>query len=199
MLGLLLKDLYNLRKQAIWYLSMIVVFFGLSIILNNVAFASTIGILVTISMPLTAIAYEEKDGWQKFVVASGTKISTIVGEKYLLGIVFAAIGLIAYSLTFMLVVQTEQSAVEYTLPACMQFFTLAVILPVIFRFGVEKGRAYMIVVIVIIMLMLIGVLTFLKDVDKGETLLIICAWVVAAVVTVVSYFISVRIYKKKEF
>lgn len=77
MLGLLLKDIYNVRKQAIWYLAMIALFCGLSIILKNVAFSSTIGILVTISMPLTAIAYEEKDGWQKFVVASGSQIHKI--------------------------------------------------------------------------------------------------------------------------
>ena len=93
MLGLLLKDIYNIKKQAIWYLAMIVLFCGLSIALKNVAFSSTIGILITVSMPLTAIAYEEKDGWQKFVIASGTKTSAIIGEKYLLGIVFALIRL----------------------------------------------------------------------------------------------------------
>lgn len=121
MLGLLLKDIYNVRKQAIWYLAMIALFCGLSIILKNVAFSSTIGILVTISMPLTAIAYEEKDGWQKFVVASGTKIRTIVGEKYLLGIVFALVSIIVYAVTFMLVGETENRAVEITAPICMQF------------------------------------------------------------------------------
>ena len=145
MLGLLLKDIYNVRKQAIWYLAMIALFCGLSIILKNVAFSSTIGILVTISMPLTAIAYEEKDGWQKFVVASGTKIRTIVGEKYLLGIVFALVSIIVYAVTFMLVGETENRAVEITAPICMQFFVLSVVLPMIFKFGVERGRVYMIV------------------------------------------------------
>lgn len=43
MLGLLLKDIYNIKKQAIWYLAMIVLFCGLSIALKNVAFSSTIG------------------------------------------------------------------------------------------------------------------------------------------------------------
>ena len=56
MLGLLLKDLFNIRKQALWYAAMIVIFCVISAVLQNVAFASTIGILVTISIPLTAIA-----------------------------------------------------------------------------------------------------------------------------------------------
>lgn len=82
MSGLILKDLYNIRKQAIWYVVMIILFSVLSIVLKNAAFAYAIGILVTISIPLAAIAYEEKDGWQKFAIASGMDIKTIVGEKF---------------------------------------------------------------------------------------------------------------------
>ena len=65
MLGLLLKDFYNTRKQALWYLAMILIFGVLSVVLENIAFAATIGVLVTISMPLSAIAYEEKDRYQQ--------------------------------------------------------------------------------------------------------------------------------------
>ena len=97
MLGLLIKDFYNIRKQALWYAAMIVLFCVISVFLHNVAFAATIGILVTISMPLTAIAYEEKDGWQKFVVASGLRTGTIVFAKYLLGILFALVRPAVYS------------------------------------------------------------------------------------------------------
>lgn len=38
MLGLLLKDIYNIKKQAIWYLAMIVLFCGLSIALKKCCF-----------------------------------------------------------------------------------------------------------------------------------------------------------------
>lgn len=188
MLGLLLKDIYNVRKQAIWYLAMIALFCGLSIILKNVAFSSTIGILVTISMPLTAIAYEEKDGWQKFVVASGTKIRTIVGEKYLLGIVFALVSIIVYAVTFMLVGETENRAVEITAPICMQFFVLSVVLPMVFKFGVERGRVYMIVAAVALMAVLIAVFPLLEDMQEGGTIFIICACVFTVVAICVSFF-----------
>ena len=39
MSGLILKDLYNIRKQAIWYVVMIILFSVLSIVLKNAAFA----------------------------------------------------------------------------------------------------------------------------------------------------------------
>ena len=189
MLGLLLKDIYNIKKQAIWYLAMIVLFCGLSIALKNVAFSSTIGILITVSMPLTAIAYEEKDGWQKFVIASGTKTSAIIGEKYLLGIVFALISMIFYLCTFMLVGETENRAVEITAPICMQFFVLSVVLPMV----------YMIVAVVALMAVLIAVFPLLEDMQKGGTIFIICACVFTVVAICVSFLASLKIYKSKEF
>lgn len=100
MLGLLIKDLFNTRKQAVWYVAMIILFSVLSVVMQNVAFCATLGILVTVSMPLTAVAYEEKDGWQKFIVASGMNMKVIVAEKYLLGLSFALLSSVAYSVVF---------------------------------------------------------------------------------------------------
>ena len=199
MLGLLLKDIYNVRKQAIWYLAMIALICRRSIILKNVASSATIGILVTILMTLTEIAYEEKEGWQKFVVASGTKIRTIVGEKYLLGIVFALVSIIVYAVTFMLVGETENRAVEITAPICMQFFVLSVVLPMVFKFGVERGRVYMIVAVVALMAVLIAVFPLLEDMQEGGTIFIICACVFTVVAICVSFLASLKIYKSKEF
>lgn len=71
MKGLLRKDLYNIRKQLLWYLSMLVVFFILAVALDNLSFSVSISILISTSVPVTAIAYEEKENWQKFAVAGG--------------------------------------------------------------------------------------------------------------------------------
>lgn len=89
MRGLLIKDFYNIWKQGLWYAAMIAMFCGISVIAENPAFSATIGILASASVPLTAIAYEEKDGWQKFAAAGGLSAGTVVAEKYLLGILFA--------------------------------------------------------------------------------------------------------------
>lgn len=199
MLGLLLKDIYNIRKQAIWYIAMIVLFCGISVVLKNVAFASTIGILVTISMPLTAIAYEEKDGWQKFVIASGTNVKTIVVEKYLLGVIFALISIIGYSVAFMVVGAEEDRLVEFTAPVCMQFLVLAVVLPLVFKFGVEKGRVYMIIAVVLLMAVLIAVLPVLGNMQEGANVFIGCMAAITVIALCVSFLVSFKIYSKKEF
>lgn len=198
MKGLLLKDLYNIRKQAWWYLSMILLFCLLSVTVQNIAFAGTIGVLVTVSVPLIAIGYEEKDSWQKFVVASGRDIKTIVAEKYLLGIICAVTGFVAYAVVYLLSKRT--SLTDLFVPLFMQITVLSVMLPTVFKFGVDKGRVYMIAVILIFMLAFIGLLSA-ADKFVGTDLIVfnLTTAVLIAGVLVISYFISLKIYTAKEF
>lgn len=198
MKGLLLKDLYNIRKQAWWYLSMILLFCLLSVTVQNIAFAGTIGVLVTVSVPLIAIGYEEKDSWQKFVVASGRDIKTIVAEKYLLGIICAVTGFVAYAVVYLLSKRT--SLTDLFVPLFMQITVLSVMLPTVFKFGVDKGRVYMIAVILIFMLAFIGLLSAAgKFVGADLIVFNLTTAVLIAGVLVISYFISLKIYTAKEF
>lgn len=200
MSGLILKDLYNIRKQAIWYVVMIILFSVLSIVLKNAAFAYAIGILVTISIPLAAIAYEEKDGWQKFAIASGMDIKTIVGEKFFLGVVFAIIGSVAYTIVVVIIGTEENRVTELIASICMQLLMLAAVLPIVFRFGAEKGRTYMIAAVVVLLAMFIAVMPFYGRIVGDEEIIFAVCMIVFAVLSVcISLFISIRIYKAKEF
>ncbi len=200
MSGLILKDLYNIRKQAIWYVVMIILFSVLSIVLKNAAFAYAIGILVTISIPLAAIAYEEKDGWQKFAIASGMDIKTIVGEKFFLGVVFAIIGSVAYTIVVVIIGTEENRVTELIASICMQLLMLAAVLPIVFRFGAEKGRTYMIAAVVVLLAVFIAVMPFYgRIVGDEEIIFAVCMSFLAVLSVCISLFISIRIYKAKEF
>ncbi len=200
MSGLILKDLYNIRKQAIWYVVMIILFSVLSIVLKNAAFAYAIGILVTISIPLAAIAYEEKDGWQKFAIACGMDIKTIVGEKFFLGVVFAIIGSVAYTIVVVIIGTEENRVTELIASICMQLLMLAAVLPIVFRFGAEKGRTYMIAAVVVLLAVFIAVMPFYGRIVGDEEIIFAVCMIVFAVLSVcISLFISIRIYKAKEF
>lgn len=200
MSGLILKDLYNIRKQAIWYVVMIILFSVLSIVLKNAAFAYAIGILVTISIPLAAIAYEEKDGWQKFAIASGMDIKTIVGEKFFLGVVFAIIGSVAYTIVVVIIGTEENRVTELIASICMQLLMLAAVLPIVFRFGAEKGRTYMIAAVVVLLAVFIAVMPFYGRIVGAEEIIFAVCMIFFAVLSVcISLFISIRIYKAKEF
>ena len=199
MLGLLIKDFYNVRKQAAWYALMLVLFCITAALLQNIAFAATMGILITISVPITAIAYEEKDGWQKFVIASGLSTKIIVGEKYFLGILCALVCSAGYSVTYA-AAGIDWDIVEFILPLCMQFWALSVVLPIVFAFGVEKGRTYMIAIIVVLIAAFIGCMPLLGNILEGNRLILpLCSAAATIIVLALSIFISIKIYNKKEF
>ena len=200
MKGLLIKDFYNIKKQIIWYIGMIIIFFSISVAVKNIAFMVSIGMLVTISIPLTAIAYEEKESWQKFIVASGMSKKIIVFEKYLLGLIFFAVSSAGYVAVFFILGENASSLTEVLIPVFLQLMILSAILPAVFKFGVEKARTFTIIIVVIIMLVLVGFLNYALNIGKDvEIIICVVLSIISAVFTALSYILSVKIYNKKEF
>ncbi len=200
MSGLLIKDFYNIRKQIVWYLAMIVLFAVFAVSFRNISFASSAGLLVTISIPLTAIAYEERENWRKFLAGSGMSCTVVVLEKYLLGILFSAVNFCAFLVVFLVGNDPADSVSTFVVPVCMQFILLAVLLPLVFRFGVEKARTVMIVVVVAAVMLFIGALNLLGDLSAVSSLALSAAMIALTLLTLgLSMYISVRIYRKKEF
>ena len=203
MIGLLIKDIYNIRKQALWYLATIIIFAFLSIVLKNGGFIASIGMVTAVNVPLTAIAYEEREGWQKFIVASGTKISHIVIEKYIMGLVFSFISTIALLIFFLMTEVAINSWLEFTISVCMQLLALSIAMPITFKFGVEKSRSYLMVAVFAIMVIFVAMMTLfgkvLNTIVINVALISSLLIIMALIILGVSYYISIKIYKKKEF
>ena len=203
MIGLLIKDIYNIRKQALWYLATIIIFAFLSIVLKNGGFIAGIGMVTAVNVQLTAIAYEEREGWQKFIVASGTKISHIVIEKYIMGLVFSFISTIALLIFFLMTEVAINSWLEFTISVCMQLLTLSIAMPITFKFGVEKSRSYLMVAVFAIMVIFVALMTLfgkvLNTIVINVALISSLLIIMALIILGVSYYISIKIYKKKEF
>ena len=197
MTGLLIKDVYNLRKQIIWYLGLLPVFFVLSLFTDNVSFVAAVCLLVPVTVTMSAVSYEEKESWQKFVVASGTDVRTIVLEKYLLGLAFGAVCAAVYLIAF--AIKGEMWS-RFVLPIAISVVVLSVVLPLIFRFGVEKGKPVIILVVLATLGIWIALLLILeKELGVSEALVISLSTVFAVLSLAVSYCVSVRIYRRKEF
>lgn len=200
MTGILLKDIYNIRKQILWYLAITAVFFVLSVALKNLAFVSSMILFVTLSVPMTAVAYEERENWQKFLVASGTDVRIIVLEKYLLGAIFYAFGAIIYLMAVLLSGDGAFSWNEYVIPIAMSVVAMSGMLPLIFKFGVEKGRVMIVVIVVVTVLIWVGLLTLIDKMTAVSVPIVVTLSVAIAIAALlVSYFVSVYIYKRKEF
>lgn len=199
MLGILLKDFVTTKKQIIWYVFMIALFCVVSVVTDNVAFAGSIGMVVAISVPTSAIAYEERDGFNKIAVASGIDKKVIVIEKYLLGFLFLLIGGISYFLVYYFSKAQANKWIEFVVSMCMQIVLLAIVMPVIFKFGVEKGRTYMILFMVVFLSIFIALMSLINFTVDSAIVVLPIVITITILGLAISIFLSIKIYKKKDF
>ncbi len=146
MKGLFLKDFYNLRQLLLWYGVMMALFIAAAVISKNLSFMMGFGVFITISTASSSMAYDEKDNWFKFARACGLSPLAIAAEKYLLTL---ALGALSFAL--LAVCQAVIGEIDWMLNA--GFFAInlmigAVVFPVLFKFGVEKGRLALIAALV---------------------------------------------------
>lgn len=202
MSGLIYKDLINLGQQWKSYLLILVLWGGLSVIQKNPYFFSGMFSVYAVIVLLTAFGYDEKSGWDKYALAMPMSRSRIVLSKYVLALLVDALGLV----TSMAFFAAAKASVEETLTAqcifqTLSLFLLAVQLPVIFKFGVEKAR------ITVTMIILLPVFAAYIAVQAGfpmpdlEKLVsyIYLGPIAGLCLLAVSAWVSVRIYKGKEF
>ena len=146
MKGLFLKDFYNLRQLLLWYGVMMALFIAAAVISKNLSFMMGFGVFITISTASSSMAYDEKDNWYKFARACGLSPLAIAAENYLLTL---ALGALSFAL--LAVCQAVIGEIDWMLNA--GFFAInlmigAVVFPVLFKFGVEKGRLALIAALV---------------------------------------------------
>ena len=146
MKGLFLKDFYNLRQLLLWYGVMMALFIAAAVISKNLSFMMGFGVFITISTASSSMAYDEKDNWYKFARACGLSPLAIAAEKYLLTL---ALGALSFAL--LAVCQAVIGEIDWMLNAGFCAINLmigAVVFPVLFKFGVEKGRLALIAALV---------------------------------------------------
>ena len=148
MKALLLKDFYVLWKQMKVFLVIILVFSALPGNSNTV-FAVTYAAL----LPYSCVAYDERSKWDQLAAMMPYSTRDLVLSRYALGWIAGA-GACLLSLIlqggFAAILHRE----VHTDLLIASFFTcvitLAITLPLIFRFGVERGRLIMFLIIFLV-------------------------------------------------
>lgn len=148
MKALLLKDYCVLWKQLRFFLLFILIFSALPGGFNGV-FAVTYAAL----LPYSCIAYDERSKWDQLAAMMPYTARDLVLSRYVLGWIAAA-GACALSLVLQGVFSTLLDTGFYPVTLVLAFFaclaTLAITLPLIFRFGVERGRLLMFLIIFLV-------------------------------------------------
>lgn len=203
MIGLILKDLMNLKKQFKVLGLVIVFYFIFSKTTNNNSMFGTMVTLVFAMLPITALSFDEKANWDKYGLTMPVSRSEMVISKYVLGIIsslFAA--LLNFIAQILLGTEINIDSIIVVLVifgVSILFFSL--LLPIIFKFGVEKGRMLMFIVLMLptlIILLYKDYFNIMLTQDLLNKAMYALPFLVLAIF-ILSILLSVTIYKNKEF
>lgn len=205
MIGLLKKDLYVADKSGRLLLFLALLF---SAIPSLGAFGNTYAMMLAFMMPMNSIAYDERCKWDRYAAMLPYRPEQIVWSKYVLSYLFTLLAeciiILGAAIRSRLSVSfdlVEEIQMGLMLIAAMVFIT-ALGLPALYRFGSEKGRLVMILVLGAGIGVALGI-TDLFNKIPGQPKMpfqagILLAAAAAAIITLVSFRLSVHFYKNRQ-
>ncbi len=203
MKGLLLKDILNLKQQGRIYILIILIWTGIAVGNGDHSFFIGAMTVFSVLIPLSAIAYDERANWERYALAMPITRRDLVFSRYLLSWTAASIGsLLAAGIARWLGRSATEGLVAGVTSFTTGLFMSSIILPIILKLGVEKGRLVMIVIFLLpwMLVMVLPQLGIGLDLSGlNVDLLSFIIPLVALVLAWISLNISVHIYRSKEF
>lgn len=220
--GLLKKDLYNLASYKTT-LIIVVLFCGIAIIGTDAIYWGSVVIGIIVGMiSLSTFSYDEMSKSNKYILTLPVTRKEIVLEKYVLAIGATILGGILGFIVTLLVGNVmnylrPDNLIDINIETLLAtsvggMFGISLIqsiqIPSIFKWGAEKGRIQMFIVLFV--LVIIGAIAgfLLKqaglsvDIEKLENILnnfgLIALVLLSCLMYFISYKISYKIYKNKE-
>ena len=220
--GLLKKDLYNLASYKTT-LMIITLFCGIAIIGTDAIYWGSVVIGIIVGMiSLSTFSYDEMAKSNRYILTLPVTRKEIVLEKYILAIGATILGsLLGFVLTLlignMMNYVRPDNVIDINIDTLLStsiggLFGVSLIqaiqIPSIFKWGAEKGRIQMFIVLFVIALIGAGVGFLIKesglsvDIEKLENTLKSFGWIILVILSFIIYFISYKvsykIYKNKE-
>jgi len=203
MLGLILKDLLNLKKQGKLMLLMIVLYAVLAVI-NDMYGIFAVFVVIGAMMPMTALAYDERAHWDKLVLTMPVSRTAIVLSKYLLGLGLAAVGLTVFIGVSLPTApdRWQENLLTASAVFALALLMIAIMMPLLLKFGSEKFRMMMILIFLLPFLLVLCLIRFVPMPEFSQSqieLLVIAAVAVMLLLFLLSMWISVQIVRRKEY
>ena len=215
MKGLLYKDVSIMTRSFKGNILLLVALYGVLILVTKEAYLAYAMTAVWGIYVASTINYDEQAHWDAYAATLPVTPGQVIASKYLLCAASTAIGA---ALSLALVLLAGVGGAEYTLGilACAEVSVLtnALLMPITYRFGAAKSRAYLMVIVFAIVF---GACFAAQEVlqsqsqevsvgmdamFRSETALAVAAIAVSLLATAILYAIScticTRVYAKKE-
>ena len=211
MKGLILKDLLNL-KGNIKFILLFIIMFGFMSSLGDGNVNNFIGVIIVLctTMIVSTFSYDDLNKWDSYVLTMPINRNDIVLSKYLTMLIFSFIGVLVSLIVSVTIGYFKNTLIlNETLLINALILSISVcfgslILPLIYKFGTERARLLMILCFLVPKLALLVFKSILENISSPISIEIILNTLVyslpfvAILLFVISYFISSKIYSKKE-
>lgn len=207
MKGLLIKDFYMLLKYARVFLAMVVLFLAMSAFGDSGSFMLAYPLLMASILSVSLLSYDEKFHWDSYCLTTPVSRSVIVSEKYLLTLLLTGtVFILTALLQLRLVLIGSMSGADYLalLDSLLIMAVIApgVMLPVIFKLGMEKGRLAYYVVFGLVFIAVMAAPNLLIGAKLSFTsspLVTLLVLLFCAAAYLISWRVSIRFYSSREF
>ncbi len=207
MKGLLLKDLYMMKKYCRASLLIAVAFSALSFVGDSNLFFVFYPCMICGMIPITLLAYDERSRWLQYSETMPYTKGQIVSGKYLIGLGTQIAMLIvtgiaqAIRMSINNTFRLNEYIVLMMLLLIIASITSSVCLPFMFKLGVEKGRiAYYFMIGIVCAGSIISSTLFFKEMQAEiklhGILPVIC--LVGIGIYALSWYLSIVFYKRRE-
>ena len=137
--GLLLKDIFELSAQCRVQLVLTGVYLLLPLFIRGIELFASVGMMLLAMMPVYALGYAERCRWERYALAMPVRKSDLFWSRFLLGVIAVALGAAVQVLVALLAGRGDLlSSLAVTAPAAILY--LLIVLPLMMKVGVEKGR-----------------------------------------------------------
>ncbi len=209
MKGLLLKDVYIIGKLCKTFIIIDILCIALSFLGDEFFFFVAYMCIFTGFLPLTLISYDKREKWDIYAGTLPYTHAQLVSSKYLIGLFGSVIvvGLIAMVLGCKMAIsgtfELEMYASMITALLAIRLIIPAILYPLVYRFGPDKGRIFFYIGIV---LTATACSLLNEDTVPDISLEVTLNWawgivfltLTAAVIYALSWLLSIYFYKKCE-
>lgn len=211
MKGFILKDIYlikgNIKTLLILFIAFAIMTF------NNIDFLTVFLPFLCIMICISTFGYDEFNHWDAYALTLPNGRKNVVKSKYVSTIIMIIISMLISAIISSIVgiigdkLDIENLVGNILGSGCAILFIISLMYPLIYKFGAEKGRIFLFVVCfmlsAIVGLAAVGIgklgLDLTIFIQFFVKYLIYILPVLAILMIVISYFISYRIYQRKEF
>lgn len=210
MKGLLLKDLLGMKSFFKFFLVILVICLVPAFSTQSgdfsAGFSCTVFIFVGGMMGFTSFAYDKAYGWDSYVLTLPYTRKQIVLSKYLFSLLITGIGAalgIGVNLILMASGLAGQDADIWSMTGlvlCMVVIFISIMIPLMFRYGAEKARILVIVIFLVpfMLFVLLGGEHGAEGMMEMINSMILWLPFITAAGLILSWFLSVHIYSKRE-